>query len=401
MSKNDTYNFEQLTDNGGGFEFLAESIKESNSPNAYEDKTEFKALIISPGQMVLKTNQIPGLMGTGPGELSNTAHGTSAPGYYGYRLRISEENSPHAFLPMPCGKNSASPEVNNLLMETHTLGYTTMANLKEGDEVRVSLRKRDGVYDLGYGRIIEKIGTNKLKLTELRSQSGNLSCVLASDSFGENSINFLAGEFLEKTNPIEFKLGGPSTANDIATAYGLSAELANAIVNTARAIGIADPGWLANMINIESAGSFSASKVNRNGGATGLIQFYPGERRENSGVAELIDRNTGGIFIDQKGQPLNSYDTAHRREACRILGNLSEVEQMVYVQEYLIKYRGRIKTQLDVIAAVFMPAYIGANPYQQFANASSVAANNSGIRSLADYYNKFYPNSYKLPTSLN
>ena len=74
---------------------------------------------------------------------------------------------------------------------------------------------------------------------------------------------------------------------------------------------------------------------------------------------------------------------------------------MVYVQEYLIKYRGRIKTQLDVIAAVFMPAYIGANPYQQFANASSVAANNSGIRSIADYYNKFYPNSYKLPTSLN
>ena len=60
-----------------------------------------------------------------------------------------------------------------------------------------------------------------------------------------------------------------------------------------------------------------------------------------------------------------------------------------------------MKTQLDVITAVFMPAYLGTNPYQTFSNAAGVEAYNPGIRSIADYYNKFYPSYYKLPTSLN
>jgi hypothetical protein len=401
MSNNDTFNLEQLTDDGGGFEFLAQAVKQTNSPNAYEDKTEFKAIIISPGQMVLKTKQIPGVFGTGPGELVTTAHGTAAPGYYGYRVRITEENSPHAFLPMPCGKNSKKPEVNNLLMEIHTLGYTTMNSLSEGDEVTISLRKRDGVYDLAYGRILEKIGTNKLKLMEMRTQTGNDTCVSPSNSFGENSINILAGAQMQKANPIEFIIGGPSTAADIVNVYGISPQFAQAIVDTANAVGVPDPGWIANVINIESAGTFKSSTVNSGSGATGLIQFYPGETRESGGISSLMDNDTLGIFVDQNGEPLSSYKKAHRREAARILGGLSELDQMVIVKQYFNKYRGRMKTQLDVITAVFMPAYLGTNPYQTFSNAAGVEAYNPGIRSIADYYNKFYPSYYKLPTSLN
>ena len=399
----DTFNYEQLTDDGGGFEFLSQAVKTANSPNAFEDKSEFKAIVISPGAVLLRGTQLPGIIGTGKGENALMGHGSSNPGYYGYRVRITEENSPHAFLPMPCGKQSANPEINNLLMETHTLGYTTNNQLKEGDEVLVNLRTRDGMYDLGYARIIEKIGTNKLKLTELRSQTGTVSCELISTSFGSNSINFLAGENMQSQKPIEYKVGGPSVEMEIMKAYPqVNLALAQAIVDVAIALGIPDPGWLANLINIESAGTFSASTVNKSSGATGLIQFYPGSKRENSGVANIIDRNTGGIFVQAStGEPLNSFVTGHRREACRILGNLTEVQQMAYVQEYLMPYKGRMKTQTDVIAAVFMPAYVGINPYQQFQNAAAVASGNPGIRSIADYYMKFYPNSYKLPTSLS
>ena len=157
----------------------------------------------------------------------------------------------------------------------------------------------------------------------------------------------------------------PSTARDIAAAYPNSAPIAHKIVEVAKRQGIADPGWLANLINFESAGRWSSSVQNPNSGATGLIQFMPSTARGMGTTTEY-------------------------------LASLSELEQMDWVEEYIagrIKSHGPLNSHIDLYMAIFYPVSIG-NPDYQF--PSNVVAANNGIQTPRQYAAKADERS-KLP----
>jgi hypothetical protein len=141
---------------------------------------------------------------------------------------------------------------------------------------------------------------------------------------------------------------------------------------TAKNIGI-PPEWFANLVNHESAGTFSPRIQNPSSNATGLIQFMPTTARDFS------------TSVDE-------------------LKEMSFSRQLDYVAEYLKRVlKTRKQTQADGVAkttltqpdffmVVFYPAAIG-NPMYNFPQYVSNA--NNGIRTPSDYllsvYNKSTP----------
>lgn len=89
-----------------------------------------------------------------------------------------------------------------------------------------------------------------------------------------------------------------------------------------------DPNWLMLVMWFETARTFRTDIVNPISGATGLIQFMPR-------TARSLGTNT------------------------EALKNMSNVEQLDYVRQYLAPYRGKMKNWLDVYCAVFYPVLIG------------------------------------------
>lgn len=144
-----------------------------------------------------------------------------------------------------------------------------------------------------------------------------------------------------------------SSARDIVRAYPQAGEaLAEEIVAVAGRLGIPDPGWLANLINFESAGQFSSSVQNPTSGATGLIQFMPA-------TAEGMGTTTSA------------------------LASLTAVAQMEWVEEYLNMWKSRgFGNPTDLYMAVFYPAAMG-DPDYQF--PSNVVSRNSGISTPREY----------------
>jgi hypothetical protein len=129
--------------------------------------------------------------------------------------------------------------------------------------------------------------------------------------------------------------------------------LAAKIVEVANQLGI-HPFDLANLINFESAGTFSSDVRNRISGATGLIQFMPSTSKAM------------GLTTDQ-------------------LAAMAPVRQMDEVYRYFSRYKGRFGTVQAVYMAVFYPkamtwALTAAFP----ANVQKV---NPGIRTVGDYVN--------------
>ena len=101
--------------------------------------------------------------------------------------------------------------------------------------------------------------------------------------------------------------------------------LAHGIVALAAQIG-ADPAWIANLINAESG--FNPQARNAATGATGLIQFIPT-------TAKRLGTSTDALYRMSAGQ------------------------QFAYVAEYLRRFKGRLKSQNDMVMAVFYPAAMG------------------------------------------
>lgn len=154
-----------------------------------------------------------------------------------------------------------------------------------------------------------------------------------------------------------------SNASQIQSAYGISSALASKIVSVANSLSIPDPGWLANLINFESAGTFDPSITNSLG-YTGLIQF---------GVEAASDLGT---------------TTANLRA-------MSAVDQMDYVYEYL-RRRLPITNTVDLYMAVFYPVAMG-NPDYQF--PQRVIDANNGIDTPREYAARANRNS-KLDTGM-
>ena len=158
-----------------------------------------------------------------------------------------------------------------------------------------------------------------------------------------------------------------SSASDIARAYPQAGQaLSEKIVEVSGRLGIPDPGWLANLINFESAGTFSPAETN-SFGYTGLIQF---------GTAAASD--------------LGTTTTALR--------GMSAIAQMDYVERYLNMRKSKgFSNPTDLYMAVFYPESMG-NPDYQFP-AKVVAANN-GISTPREYTERANKNA-KLPTGMS
>jgi hypothetical protein len=145
-----------------------------------------------------------------------------------------------------------------------------------------------------------------------------------------------------------------SRAQRIAQAYPRMASYADLIVETSGRLGI-DPAWLANIIQLESGGNPQAR--NPTSRATGLIQFMPCPTCTAEGLGTTVDA----------------------------LYQMNGRQQMPYVERYFqntIRARGPLRSQEDVIGAVFYPAHIG-KPDKEF--PAIVQQQNAGLRTLRDY----------------
>lgn len=96
------------------------------------------------------------------------------------------------------------------------------------------------------------------------------------------------------------------------------------MITGCKALGI-DPNWLMVVMNFES--DLNSQKVNPISGAIGLIQFMPS-------TAISLGTSTAA------------------------LKKMSNVQQLDYVFKYLVAYRTRIKTFIDLYFAVFFPLAI-------------------------------------------
>jgi len=115
-----------------------------------------------------------------------------------------------------------------------------------------------------------------------------------------------------------------TTAEQIIKAYPRSRAFADKLVSVSEEMGI-DPAWLANVIQSES--SFNTKAVNPNNGAAGLIQF-------TKTTARGMGTSTSAIL------------------------NMSGSQQLDLVKRYLQPYLP-LRSQLDVVLAVFYPAALG------------------------------------------
>lgn len=147
-----------------------------------------------------------------------------------------------------------------------------------------------------------------------------------------------------------------SSASDIARAYPQAGQaLAEKIVEVSNRLDIPDPGWLANLINFETGGTFSPSVRNPTSSATGLIQFMA------STAAGMGTSTTA-------------------------LASMSAVNQMEWVERYLRQWQSRgFSNPTDLYMAVFYPAAMG-NPDYPF--PSNVVAANNGISTPREYAEK-------------
>jgi len=165
--------------------------------------------------------------------------------------------------------------------------------------------------------------------------------------------------------------GGSAHPLALQQAYGISPSLSRAIIDTARSSGV-DPFDLANLIAVETAGTFRPDKWNADNTHVGLIQFSKA-RAEQMGLTHAD------------------------------LAAMSPEQQMEYVGKYLeIVERetgAPIRTAQDLSDAVFWPAGLGkpvGHPARRLSQAASKA--NQGW-ATSDQYHEYVARKAKLPSA--
>lgn len=101
----------------------------------------------------------------------------------------------------------------------------------------------------------------------------------------------------------------------------------NKVVKISNNLGV-NPNWLMIVMAFESAKSFQPYVKNKLSGAVGLIQF-----------TSTTAKGLGTTLAD--------------------LSLMSAVEQLDYVEKYLLPYKGKMTDLYNTYLAVFSPAYIG------------------------------------------
>ena len=231
--------------------------------------------------------------------------------------QFSEHTENPCFIP----NDTASANKRQMLigLQTKFTGVLPLKGLQEDDVVLVQFKhhidKGQKYYDLQRGILLEKVNNDVLGVQGSGASSQNLcEDITASAVYsGGTPTSVGSGPSVSQTPPV---VGGPSTAADILAAYPKSAPIVDEIVALAKKLGVPDPGWLANLINFESGRTFDPSIVNHIG-ATGLIQFIPSTAKSLGTTTEA-------------------------------LAKMTPKEQMVYVEKYLLPYRGKMNNPTDL-----------------------------------------------------
>lgn len=115
-----------------------------------------------------------------------------------------------------------------------------------------------------------------------------------------------------------------------------------------------EANWLMIVIRFESANTFLPYVKNDASGAVGLIQFLP---------STAISLGTTVLALSK----------------------MSAVEQLTYVEKYLLPYKGKMSNLYDVYLAVFAPAYLGRSDAQKvYSSPSSAYTANSALDTNKD-----------------
>tara|TARA_R110002012_G_scaffold158347_2_gene319750 strand:- start:905 stop:2032 length:1128 start_codon:yes stop_codon:yes gene_type:complete len=163
MSINDYIPFDFFTTEGGGFALAGEAVRKSTATyDFYGNKDTLKGYIINIVVSEVTAEKLASYTGTSV-DLSKTDLGEIMI----YAVRLSCENSPHAFLPEPCDVLTVDFDgysVAKALTREHTfmLGPT---GLEIGAEVLIKLDKTQaGSYNLRFGTFVETYGKDISKM---------------------------------------------------------------------------------------------------------------------------------------------------------------------------------------------------------------------------------------------
>lgn len=141
----------------------------------------------------------------------------------------------------------------------------------------------------------------------------------------------------------------PSTSEDIALAYKIPEDWAEALVDVSNELGLYDPAMLANVIWYESR--FDPANENKDTGATGIIQFIPPTARALGTTTQAIKK-------------------------------MDFHTQMWLAFRHLRPYMRKIRRPEDLYMAVFYPSAIGK---PNFVFPKKVQDDNNGIRTPREY----------------
>lgn len=155
----------------------------------------------------------------------------------------------------------------------------------------------------------------------------------------------MTGEETAPTNIV------PASGTGIAAVRGIEKTgmpFRNKLVQVSNALGIS-PDWLASAISFETGGTFSPAVQNPYSKATGLIQFI------GPTAAKL------GTTLDD-------------------LKAMTDIQQLDYVYQYFLPYKGRMRSLNDTYLAVFMPSQMGKSSDSVVASeGSTVYEQNQGF----------------------
>lgn len=147
----------ELTTPEAGFDLLKESVVNGavGKKDKLEGKDQFNGIVLTKVSDVPFTPlQISSIFGIN----IDTNAGSE---YLGYRVKITDDDSPHSFYPMPCdiSDQGALTPVNSVICGMHTLIIVPKdENLAPNDTCIIKLNKFGGKYDLSYGFYISKTG---------------------------------------------------------------------------------------------------------------------------------------------------------------------------------------------------------------------------------------------------
>ena len=170
----------EMTTPEEGFGIAMEGVVQGaiGKKNKLAGKDEFNAIVLSKVRPTpFKANEISAMFGA-----AITMEDPKTE-YYGYRVRITEADNPHAFYPVPCNMNAKPTPANKAIIGMHTL-ILCEEELSSNDTCRIKLTKAGGRYELGYGFFVGKTGRdeefyNRFKLknpyiADVCSTSGDL-----------------------------------------------------------------------------------------------------------------------------------------------------------------------------------------------------------------------------------